>query len=45
MLFFRDMAVTIMFGLGFASVLTLLVVPVLYLIFFKVPIPEKEAVS
>jgi multidrug efflux pump subunit AcrB len=34
--FFIDMAVTIMFGLGFATVLTLIVVPVLYGIFFKV---------
>jgi multidrug efflux pump subunit AcrB len=34
--FFKDMAVVIMFGLGFASVLTLVVVPVLYAIFFKV---------
>ncbi len=34
--FFIAMAVTIMFGLGFASVLTLIVVPVLYAIFFKI---------
>jgi multidrug efflux pump subunit AcrB len=34
--FFLDMAVVIMFGLGFASVLTLIVVPVLYATFFKV---------
>lgn len=34
--FFRPMAVTIMFGLGFATVLTLLVVPVLYRIFYGV---------
>jgi multidrug efflux pump subunit AcrB len=34
--FFISMAVTIMFGLGFATVLTLIVVPVLYAIFFKV---------
>ncbi len=34
--FFVAMAVTIMFGLGFATVLTLIVVPVLYSIFFKV---------
>jgi multidrug efflux pump subunit AcrB len=37
--FFIAMAVTIMFGLGFATVLTLIVVPVLYALFFKV----KEA--
>jgi multidrug efflux pump subunit AcrB len=35
--FFIAMAVTIMFGLGFATVLTLIVVPVLYTIFFRVP--------
>ena len=34
--FFVSMAVTIMFGLGFATVLTLVVVPVLYAIFFNV---------
>lgn len=33
--FFLDMAVVIMFGLGFASLLTLIVVPVLYAIFFR----------
>ena len=39
--FFLDMAVVIMFGLGFASVLTLVVVPVLYAIFFKVKTNEQ----
>ncbi len=34
--FFLDMAVVIMFGLGFASILTLIIVPVLYAIFFNV---------
>lgn len=34
--FFVAMAVTIMFGLGFATVLTLVFVPVLYTIFFRV---------
>jgi multidrug efflux pump subunit AcrB len=34
--FFVSMAVTIMFGLGFATVLTLIFVPVLYAIFFRV---------
>ena len=34
--FFVSMAVTIMFGLGFATVLTLYVVPLLYSIIFKV---------
>ena len=35
--FFISMAVTIMFGLGFATVLTLIVVPVFYAIFFRAP--------
>ncbi len=35
--FFISMAVTIMFGLSFATVLTLVVVPVLYTIFYAVP--------
>lgn len=34
--FFVSMAVTIMFGLGFATVLTLIVVPVLYTVFFRI---------
>ena len=34
--FFAAMAVTIMFGLAFACVLTMIVVPVLYAIFFRV---------
>lgn len=34
--FFLDMAVVIMFGLGFASALTLIFVPVLYAIFFNI---------
>jgi multidrug efflux pump subunit AcrB len=33
---FASMAVTIMFGLAFAGVLTLIVVPMLYTLFFKV---------
>ncbi len=39
--FFIAMAVTIMFGLGFATILTLIVVPVLYAIFFRVPNPAR----
>ncbi len=39
--FFIAMAVTIMFGLLFATVLTLVFVPVLYTIFFKIPAPAK----
>ena len=38
--FFASMAVTIMFGLTFATVLTLVVVPVLYACFYGVPNPE-----
>ncbi len=38
--FFISMAVTIMFGLLFATILTLLVVPVLYTIFFRIPNPD-----
>jgi len=34
--FFIAMAVTIMFGLGFATLLTLIVVPVLYAIFYRI---------
>ena len=34
--FFRSMAVTIIFGLSFATLLTLLVVPVLYAAFFNI---------
>ena len=35
--FFESMAVTIMFGLGFATVLTLIIVPVLYTKFYRIP--------
>jgi len=34
--FFVSMAVTIMFGLGFATLLTLVFVPVLYTVFFRI---------
>jgi multidrug efflux pump subunit AcrB len=34
--FFKNMSVTIMFGLAFTTVLTLTVVPVLYAIFFRI---------
>ena len=34
--FFSAMAVTIMFGLGFATILTLIVVPVIYTAFYRV---------
>ncbi len=38
--FFVNMSITIMGGLAFATVLTLIVVPVLYAVFFKVPNPK-----
>ena len=38
---FNTMAITIMFGLSFATVLTLFVVPVLYVIFFRIH-PSEE---
>jgi multidrug efflux pump subunit AcrB len=41
--FFVAMAVTIMFGLGFATVLTLVFVPVLYATFFKIPYKDLSA--
>lgn len=36
--FFVSMAVTIIFGLAFATVLTMIVVPVLYAIFFRIKV-------
>jgi len=39
--FFASMAVTIMGGLAFATVLTLLVVPVLYAVMFRIPSPRS----
>ncbi len=42
--FFVSMAVTIVIGLGFSTVLILIVVPVLYAIFFKVPNETEKAV-
>ncbi len=39
---FKPMAITIIFGLSFATVLTLLVVPVLYSIFFRVSFSEYK---
>lgn len=48
--FFQSMAVTLIFGLSFATVLTLTVVPVFYAIFFKIgndetANPEPEATA
>ncbi len=42
--FFASMAVTIMFGLGFATVLTLVVVPVLYASFYRIRAPRPGEV-
>ena len=39
--FFESMAVTIMFGLGFATVLTLIVVPVLFTVVYKIKYLEQ----
>ncbi|PKH53803.1 MFS transporter [Shewanella sp. Choline-02u-19] len=41
--FFGSMAITIIFGLGFASVLTLIVLPVTYTLMFRIPYPHKNA--
>ncbi|OOF28294.1 efflux RND transporter permease subunit [Salinivibrio sp. IB872] len=38
--FFKSMAVTIMFGLLFATILTLVVVPLFYAILFRVRLPD-----
>jgi len=38
--FFQSMAVVIVFGLTFATLLTLLIVPVLYSIFMKIKSPD-----
>jgi multidrug efflux pump subunit AcrB len=43
--FFESMAVTIMFGLGFATVLTLIVVPVLYTMLYKIKYRPLEALE
>lgn len=43
--FFASMAVTFIFGLSFATVLTLIVVPVLYLAFFRVATPPHSDAS
>lgn len=41
--FFASMAVLIMFGLAFATILTLFVVPVFYTLFFKIPYDSRIA--
>ncbi|UJF17584.1 efflux RND transporter permease subunit [Vibrio sp. SS-MA-C1-2] len=42
-IFFKPMAVTVMFGLSFATVLTLIAVPVFYRLFHKVALPEVKS--
>lgn len=39
--FWVSMAVTIMFGLAFGTLLTMVLIPVLYACFFRVPVPEE----
>jgi multidrug efflux pump subunit AcrB len=41
--FFKSMAVVLVFGLTFATLLTLVVVPALYAVFFKIDNNEREA--
>ena len=41
--FYASMAVAVMFGLSFAAVLTLIFVPTLYAIFFRVKSPHRPA--
>ena len=43
--FFVNMSVTIMAGLGFASVLTLIVVPTLYAVFFNIRKSAETGIS
>lgn len=44
-LFFQSMAVTIMGGLAFATLLTLIMVPVLYVTFFRIPYPSRNSTT
>lgn len=40
--FFKSMAVTIIFGLGFATLLTLIVLPVTYVLIFRIPNKQQN---
>lgn len=40
--FFQSMAVTITFGLGFGTVLTLIILPVLYAIVYRIEMPKTQ---
>jgi multidrug efflux pump subunit AcrB len=42
--FFKSMAVVLVFGLTFATVLTLIVVPALYVVIFKIKNSESEMI-
>ena len=42
--FFQSMAVVIVFGLTFATLLTLLIIPLLYTIFMKITAKERHAI-
>lgn len=44
-IFWRGMAITIMAGLSFATILTLVVVPVLYATFYRIFSPQPESAS
>lgn len=39
--FFRSMAVVLVFGLSFATLLTLIIIPVLYAVFFAIGSEES----
>ncbi len=43
--FFQSMAVVLVFGLTFATILTLIIVPVLYAIFFRIGAEEVRGAS
>ena len=43
--FFKSMAVVIVFGLTFATLLTLVIVPVLYAVFFRISKETSDATS
>ena len=43
--FFISMAVAIMFGLTFATILTLIVVPLFYIIFYNLPYQSERGSS
>ena len=43
--FFGSMAITIIFGLGFASLLTLVVLPVTYTLVFRIPYQSNGGVQ